>query len=190
MNPGPPAPQAGVIIRTRRRALQTGLYKNADIIIKTLEKLRASGLDQGTLYQTEYQLIEINEKSDLFNPEEVKKYISNRKNKNGEKTANSYRNNLLKGYAYFASVNGIQWERPYFHYERKIPRIPTTEAVTKIISASTRKYATIFTLLTETGFEGKELERTSRDDIDAEQGIINVQGCKAHNSRPIKLIFH
>jgi hypothetical protein len=48
--------------------------------------------------------------------------------------------------------------------------------VNKIISASTRKYATIFTILTKTGFEGKDLERPSRDDINAEQGgIINVQ---------------
>jgi hypothetical protein len=99
-----------------------------------LEKLRVSGLDEGTLYQTGYQLAELNEavieteqetiEVDLFNPEQVKTYIANRKNKNGEKTANSYKNNLLKSYTYFVSVNGIQWTRPYFHYERKIPKYP------------------------------------------------------------------
>jgi integrase len=144
-------------------------------------------LDDSTLYQTEYQLRELNEKTDLFKPEEVKDYIANRKNKNGNSTANSYKNNLLKGYAYFASINNIQWNRPYFHYERKIPLIPTTLAIDKIISASSKKYATIFTILTETGMEGHELQTTKRNDIDETQGIINVQGCKFHNSRPIKL---
>jgi integrase len=188
LNPGFPAPQASVLIRTRLRAPETGLYKNEQIIINTLAKLRASGLDNGTLTQVEYQLKELNEKADINNPEEVKTYIANRKNKNGKETANSYKNNLIKAYAYFTVINNIQWKRPYFHYERVIPRIPTTESIKKIISASTRKYATIFTILAETGFEGKELERIPRSQINEEQGIINAQGCKHHNSRPIKLI--
>ena len=45
----------------------------------------------------------------------------------------------------------------------------------------------IFTILKETGVEGRELATTTRNDIDAEQGIINVQGCKGHNSRSLKL---
>jgi integrase len=59
--------------------------------------------------------------------------------------------------------------------------------VDKIISASTPKYATIFTILKETGLECCELADMTRNQIDIEQGIINAQGCKGHNSRSIKL---
>jgi integrase len=184
LNPGCPAPQAGALIRTRRRAPDTGLRHKPETkptIINTLLKLKASGIQDGTLYQVSYQLKKIATNVNLENPEEVKAYIST------YPAANSYKNNLLKAYAYYASINGINWKRPHFHYERKIPLIPTTESVNKIIAASSKKFATIFTILAETGLEGKELENTTRKDIDSEQGIINAQGCKKHNSRPIKL---
>jgi integrase len=65
--------------------------------------------------------------------------------------------------------------------------IPTTENIHKIISAASPKYATIFKILEETGLEGQELATTNRRDMDAQQGIINAQGCKGHNSRSLKL---
>jgi integrase len=94
---------------------------------------------------------------------------------------------MLKSYNYYCTINQIEWKRPKYRYERKIPLIPTTDNINKIIAASSKKYATIFRILAETGIEGRELTTTRRKDIDAEQGIINVQGCKMHASRSIKL---
>jgi integrase/recombinase XerD len=65
--------------------------------------------------------------------------------------------------------------------------IPTTANIDKIISASSQKYSTIFTILKEHGLEAHELATVTRNDIDQERGIINVRGCKGHNSRTIKL---
>jgi integrase len=100
---------------------------------------------------------------------------------------NATKQKLADIYDYFCKTHNIKWERPNYKYERKIPLIPTTESINKIICASSRKYATIFRILEETGIEGRELATTKRTDIDAEQGVINVQGCKGHNSRSIKL---
>jgi hypothetical protein len=45
LNPGPPAPQAGVIIRTRRRAQRLFMPRNLKgRIVNTLLKLKNSGL--------------------------------------------------------------------------------------------------------------------------------------------------
>jgi hypothetical protein len=52
--------------------------------------------------------------------------------------------------------------------ERKIPLIPITENIHKIISASPEKYATIFTILEETGLEGQELATTLAEAITME----------------------
>ena len=90
-------------------------------------------------------------------------------------------------YNSFCQTNDIKWNRPRYKHERKIPLIPTTENIYKIISATPTKYATIFTILEETGLEGQELATLQRKNIDIDQGIINVQGCKGHNSRSLKL---
>ena len=103
------------------------------------------------------------------------------------KQANSYKQTMIKAYNYFAETNGIQRLTTHFKYQRKIPLIPTSENVNKIISASTKKYATIFRILDETGLEGEELASMTRNSIDEKQGIINAQGCKGHKSRSFKL---
>jgi integrase len=72
-------------------------------------------------------------------------------------------------------------------YERKIPKIPTSEAINKMISRASRKYATIFKILMETGVMPFELSQVTERDIDLEKGIINVQGFKGHTSRSFKL---
>ena len=124
---------------------------------------------------------QIAKEADLLNASDVETWISN------TKVTDATKQKFVNIYHYFCTVNRIQWKKPRYKYERKIPLIPTTENIHKIISACSPKYATIFKILEETGLEGQELAITNRQDIDAEQGIINVQGCKGHNSRMCKL---
>jgi len=192
LNPGPPAPQAGILdhsrwmgtkIRaktlTRRRPQQPSKYD--DLIINTLIKATNSGKAKNTVRSISYSLRQLNKNADLKNPEEVKTYLAN------STVCNATKTKLCFAYNWFCQTNNIQWTRPKYKWERKIPIIPTTANIDKIISASTRKYATIFTILKETGLEGHELATTTRKHIDSEQGIISAQGCKGHNSRAIKL---
>ncbi len=182
MNPGPPAPQAGVIIRTRRRAPSTVLcYKYEPEIIKTLLTMKSNGLEQGTLRAVNYQLKYLDKNTDLMKPEQVKAFIATMTQ------ANSYKQQMVKAYNYFTDVNGLQRLETHFKYQRKIPLIPSSENVNKIISASSKKYATIFRILDETGLEEQELRNITQKDIDIEKGIINAQGCKGHKSRSFKL---
>jgi integrase len=150
-------------------------------IINTLLKCRNNGLSESTLKSIASSFRQITKNADINNPEEVKRFIANLKlsNNTKQKHANNYN--------YYCKINGLQWEKPYYRQERKIPLIPTTENINKIISASSNKYATIFTILAETGLEGMELATTERTQIDTERGIINVKGCKGHNSRSFKL---
>jgi integrase len=167
-------------LMTRLRAHTTGNRYEGEII-STLFWMKNKGLSENTIETASHKLNQIARYADLMNTEEVKTYIANTNVCNGTKQK------LVDIYEYFAKTHKITWERPNYKYERKIPLIPTTENINKIISASSRKYATIFRILEETGIESRELATTKRTDIDAEQGIINVQGCKGHNSRSIKL---
>ena len=196
MNPGSPAPQAGILNHSRRSGTkihsstrpdtfarlrpQQGTRYNA-LIINTLIKATNSGKAKNTVRSISYSLRQINRNADLKNPEDVKAYIAN------SPVCNATKTKLCFAYNWFCQTNGIEWTKPRYKWERKIPIIPTTANVDKIISASTRKCATIFTILKETGLEGQELATTTRKHIDSEQGIISAQGCKGHNSRSIKL---
>jgi integrase len=202
LNPGSPAPQASVLIQsrasgtrtqgnlpkiqaepdslTRLRAHTQGIL-HEDRIINTLLQMKNSGLSEATLATASQKLNQLGKHADLQNPQEILTYIAN------STVSNATKQKLANDYNYYCITNQINWKKPTYRWERKIPLIPTTENIYKIISASCKKYATIFTILEETGLEGKELETTTRRDIDAEQGIINVQGCKGHNSRSLKL---
>jgi len=143
--------------------------------------MKRNGLNDLTIKDISNKLKRLSKIANLNNPEEVKMAIANLD------ITNSTRSSYAKAYNYFTEENGIEWNRPRYKWERKLPIIPSTANVDKIISACTRKYATIFTILKETGLEGHELATTTRNQIDSQQGIISVQGCKGHNSRTLKL---
>ena len=194
LNPRSPASQASVPIQTshsearippsdmvtRLRAHTQGI-KHEDSIINTLLAMKSAGLSENTLHTTSQKLNQLGRNTDLMNPKEVLAFIAN------HKVANSTKTKLLDCYQNFCKTNNLTFKKPKYRYERKIPLIPTTENIYKIISVSSRKYATLFTILEQTGIATQELATTKRTDIDAEQGIINVQGCKGHNSRSLKL---
>ena len=154
--------------------------KPKEAIVNVLIKLKGAGLAEGTLRNISFCLAKISRHANLDNPEEVKLFIANLK------VANSYKQNLCKAYNYYAKLNGINWYRPHYKHERKIPVIPTRENIMKVISAS-RKYATIFTVLMETGLMPKELEQVTRRDIDFDRRILSARGLKGHTSRNFKL---
>jgi len=103
------------------------------------------------------------------------------------KGANSYKDVFVKTYSYYSKIHSITWNRPAFKSERKLPRIPTKEAIMNVVSASSRKYAAIFKILMETGAMPRELASVGRRDIDLDRGILLVQGLKGHTSRNFKL---
>jgi len=81
----------------------------------------------------------------------------------------------------------LNWDKPKYKCERKMPKTPTKEAIEKNIVRSSQKYATIFTILAETGVMPKELHTVTLRAIDLENGIINIEGLKGHASRSFKL---
>jgi len=143
--------------------------------------MKNNGLSDSNIATVSHKLNQISKFANLLDPEEVKTYIAN------AKISNHSKQKLANCYQYFTQTHDIKYEKPKYKWERKIPLIPTTQNIDKVISATGRKYATIFTILKETGLETKELETVHLADIDAERGIINAQGCKGHNSRSIKL---
>jgi integrase len=150
-------------------------------IINTLVKLHNAGLEEDTLKGVSYRLKRLAEQCNLENPDEVCRAIAN------VQGSNSYKETYVKAYNYYAQINALTWNKPRYKHERKIPKIPTTEAVEKIIARASRKYSIIFRLLSETGAMPNELYKTTLRDMDLEKGTITIQGLKGHSSRVFKL---
>jgi integrase len=142
--------------------------------------MKANGHAESTIKDTNILLTVLSRTADLTNPEEVKLTIANMKIQNASKE------NYAKAYTHLARKNQIQWKRPTYKTTRKIPIIPTRENIMKVISAS-KKYATIFKLLMETGLMPYELSHVEQKDTDLERGILNARGYKTHYSRTFKL---
>jgi integrase len=119
--------------------------------------------------------------SDLDNPEKIKDYIA-------EKVAsNGYKENLVDIYDRYARYNGLTWQRPNYIRQSQPPYVPTEEEISILISAATKKYALILSMLRDTGMRPIELERMKVKWIDLERGIINVQTAKGGIGRALQL---
>ena len=159
-----------------------------EAVINPLIAMKANGIQEATCRQINYKLKELARNTDIFNPKTVKEYISEATNQiTGDPLSQETRNKFAYAYTKFCEVHEIFWKRPYYKVDEKTPLIPTTENVGLIINNASQKYATIFTILAETGAEGKELQKTDRDHIDTEQGILNITGTKGHGSGSYKL---
>lgn len=138
-------------------------------------------MSEGSLHSVSHRLKYLAKHSNLDSPESVKQFIADKK------YANSYKVCLVKAYNYYALTNGLEWVKPKYKAERKLPRIPTKDSIMKVISASSFKYATIFKILMETGVMPYELSKTRLRDIDLDRGVLTVQGFKGHLGRVFKL---
>jgi len=186
LNPGSHAPQACILVHQPKKFPRIegflgkldddpALNEYADRIINTIRHVTAKGLSQNTIYHLKYALKRLNRETDLMNPEAVKLYVANLK------ISNQSKQKFLNNYDYFCKANGLEWAKPSYDWDAKIPIIPSKEYVESIIAAATMKTATIFTLLAETALEGAELRNIKRKDIDAEQGIITANRRNAQN---------
>jgi integrase len=99
----------------------------------------------------------------------------------------SHKDGLVKAYNHYAQFYRLDYVKPKFRCEKKLPRVPTKEAIMTVISASSRKYATIFKVLMETGVMPFELANVTLKDIDLDKGTLAVRGFKGHSSRAFKL---
>jgi integrase len=200
LNPGSPAPQAGILDQTsRENTVIHGFALKLDDdpayseynsrILKTLEMMLANNKKPNTRYQAYQTLRKLNRETDLMNPDAVIAHINTLKKKDGKTPLeDSSKERKANSYQYFAIANGLKWKKPTYKYDSKIPITPTPEQADAIIaSAPTLNSATYFRILLESGFEGQELHNTARKDIDTEQGIITIAGTKQHNGRSYKL---
>jgi integrase len=177
-----------LVARLRPQATRQLPAEILKAIVDTQTSVRGDGQTEHTVKQLGYKLKEITRNCDIFNPEEVREYIATATHQKTKKPlAADTKNRLAYLYNKFCEKHNIIWNKPYYKVEEQTPLIPTRDNVNAIISNASKRYVPIFTILAEIGAEGHELENVTQSDIDTEQGIIRIRGCKGHASGTYKL---
>ncbi len=89
------------------------------MIANTLIKLQINARSNATVKATEYVLNMLQKKTSLLDPEEVKQFVAESKNKHGKPTQPETKNKWLFCHANFCKWNGIKWEKPYYKIPEK-----------------------------------------------------------------------
>jgi len=134
-----------------------------------------------TIRTTSKALKRLSKNADLHNPEQVKAYIASLHVCKGTK------NNLCIIYNSFCKHYKIQWEMPKYKPEPKSIKIPTSEKLQMIISASGKTLGTKLTISKETGLRPVELCNLKVKDIDLDQRLITPTTAKNGNPRTLKI---
>ena len=150
-------------------------------ILNVALTMKAKGNAESTIISTVRRLKFLDRNTSLEIPQFCRDYIIN------YEASNAYKEGLAMAYNRYITHHKLNWEIPYFQKEEKLPNVPNPEEVSTIISSFQWKWATIFTILKETGLRPIELHRTILKNIDFEKGTINTKACKRGNPRILKL---
>jgi len=104
-----------------------------------------------------------------------------------EPVSNQTKRGFVTAYNELCKANGIEWTKPKYKVIEPVPLIPTKVRVERVIAASSRRYAVIFTLMAETAVEAEELHKTHRNQMSLEERTIRITGRKGHDSNIYKL---
>ena len=118
----------------------------------------------------------------ISNPEVVKDFIARQAH-----WSNAYKESVVNAYAHYVALSRLYWKRPFYKRDERIPNVPTTEQVNKIIAHAGKKYQLIFSILRDTGLRPVELERLTLRNLDLDRGLILPNTAKGGSGRALKL---
>ncbi len=101
--------------------------------------------------------------------------------------SNGYKQGLIHAYTLFAKHYGLKWTATKLRRPRRLPNVPSTEQVNKIIAHSGRKYSVVFSVLRDTGLRPIELSALTLKDLDLEKGVVYPESAKNGSARALKL---
>ena len=103
------------------------------------------------------------------------------------KVADSFKANLCDFYQHYCKFYGIQFTKPRYSREHKIPNIPTEAKLNLIIGHASKKYAIVYSIIKENGLRPCEVGRLKLRDFNLENGAFSVLTAKHGQPRILKL---
>ena len=144
-------------------------------IIQFMVKLKNDGIHETTIqsYAKILRLL-IQKGGSLCDPENMKEAIASQ---NWQESTKQYASIV---YGRFAEYNAIQWKRPKYKPDRKIPFIPMENEIDSLIAHCGKKLSTLLRLLKESGVRIGEAIRFEWKDIDMKSNTVTLNRPEKH----------
>ena len=143
--------------------------------------MKKNGYADTTIKATGKRLRYLQRNCNLQDPEDVKGHIANKQCSNGHKES------LIEAYAILMKSINQTWQKPFYKRNDKLPRIPTTEKLSMLISNARTRMALFLSMSRDLGTRPIELTWLQIKDIDLRNGIVNITSAKHCNPRALKL---
>jgi integrase len=108
----------------------------------------------------------------LLDPDSVKTVIARQRKKNGEPWSDSMKMLAVCAYDDFCQMQGIVWRRPTYHQNEATIAVPNEKDLDMLISAASKRMATLLLCLKETFADPSEILRA--DWIDLKDNIFSI----------------
>lgn len=150
-------------------------------IFNVLWNLKKKGLSKHTVENSYKALKYLRKHCNLEDSESVKGFIANLE------SSPSWKKNLCRIYGYYAQYYAIEFDKPKYVVISKLPKIPLEEHVNYIIINASRKYASAFGIIRDTGIRPIECARIKIKDIDFTNKTITIATAKGGVGRVVKI---
>jgi integrase len=173
---------AGISATNPIPAIPTAFSRTEQAIEETLQNMKQKGniLKKRHTTNLRSELRRIAKNVNIFNPIEVKDFITNKINLPS-------RNKFEWIYGHFCTTNQLPYDRTHWKYEAPVPIIPTKDEVNTILNSATAKFYTPLKIMATIAVEAEELHQTKRNQINLEARTISILGTKGHTNGTYKL---
>jgi integrase len=98
-----------------------------------------------------------------------------------------YKRNLIMAYEHYIKLYNLEWTKPKYHENAKMPRIPQENKINLIIANSPIKQALAISISRDTGLRPVELTRLTLRNLDLMNGAVYPETAKHGSPRVLKL---
>lgn len=150
-------------------------------MFNVLWELKKKGYSESTVKNSYKALKYLNKHSNLDDAGSVIEFIVSLDR------SPSWKKNLCRIYGYYSEYYNLEFDKPRFILIDKLPKIPLEEHVNYIILNASRKYASAFSIIRDSGIRPIECARIRVKDIDFTNKTITVRTAKGGLGRIVKL---
>jgi integrase len=150
-------------------------------IFKVLWELKKRGNSPHTIKNVSKLLHLLDKHTDLDKPETVRGYLAQVDRRAG------YKRNLTFAYNVYCLHYKIQWDKPIYYQNAKLPKIPQEKQIDMIKANSPEKLALAISISKDTGLRPVEAMRLRLRDVDITNQAIYPQTAKHGSARVLKI---
>jgi integrase len=150
-------------------------------MLNVLWELKKRGKADATIKSVGKCLDILAKNCNLDKPESVRTFIATFDRSNG------YKRQLCFAYDNYAKIHGLTWDKPIYHQNAKMPKIPLEAKIDCIIANASKKLAVAISMSKDTGLRPIELMRLRLRDLDLQKGAVYPETAKHGSPRVLKL---